>query len=107
MADLLGESIRDKAYRLLKATTRRTENSHQPVFVSELASELNLNEGEVQGAFLYLKGKRWIDTFNIDYTARINAVGHVAAEVERKSAVPRRMPSHLGSSAAPESSGAC
>ena len=85
MADSTGESIQQKAYRLLKAIKVRTENSHQPIFVAELVPELNLSEGEVQAAFRYLKGKRWIDTFNIDYTARINAAGHdVVAAVERE-----------------------
>lgn len=87
MADPAAESIQGKAYRLLKAIKARTENTHAPVFVAELAPELHLDESEVQGAFRYLKGKRWIDTFNIDYTARINAAGHdVVAEVERMNA---------------------
>jgi hypothetical protein len=87
MVDTIGETIQEKAYRLLKAIKARTENTHEPIFVAELGSTLNLSEGEVQGGFRYLKGKRWIDTFNIDYTARINAAGHdVVAEVERRSA---------------------
>jgi len=82
-----GESIQQKAYRLLKAIKARTGNSHQPIFVAELSPELHMDEGEVQGAFRYLKGKRWIETFNIDGTARINAAGHdVVAEVERRMA---------------------
>jgi len=87
MADSTSETIQQKAYRLLKAIKARTENSHQPVFVTELGPELKMNEAEVQGAFRYLKGKRWIDTFSIDYTARINASGHdVVTEVERMAA---------------------
>jgi hypothetical protein len=87
MIDPTSESIQQKAYRLLKAIKARTENSHQPVFVAELAPELLMKEAEVQGAFRYLKGKRWIDTFNIDYTARINVAGHdVVAELERVTA---------------------
>jgi hypothetical protein len=50
MADSPGESIQEKAYRLLKAIKARTENSHQPIFVADLAPDLNLNDGEVQGA---------------------------------------------------------
>jgi TIR domain-containing protein len=88
MANSIGETIQQKAYRLLKAVKARTENSHQPVFVAELAPELQMNEAEVQRAFRYLKGKRWIDTFSIDHTARINAAGHdVVAEVEQMTAV--------------------
>ena len=104
MVHSIGESIQEKAYRLLKAIKTRTENSHQPIFVAELAPELNLNEGEMQGAFRYLKGKRWIETFNIDYTARINAAGHdVIAEVERRStASASRAPAEQGSIAATE-----
>jgi DDE superfamily endonuclease/TIR domain len=87
MADSTGETIQQRAYRLLEAIRATTENSHQPVFVAELAPGLQMNEGEVRGAFRYLKGKRWIDTFNIDYTARINAAGHdVVAEVGRMTA---------------------
>jgi hypothetical protein len=104
MADSAAENTREKAYRVLKAIKVRTENSHQPIFIAELAPELNLDEGEVQGAFRYLKGKRWVDTFNIDYTARINAAGHdVIADVERWGAAGA---SHTamdqGSIAAPE-----
>src|ERR1700730_8406708 len=87
MADSTGETIQQRAFRLLEAIRATTENSHQPVFVAELAPGLQMNEGEVRGAFRYLKGKRWIDTFNIDYTARINAAGHdVVAEVGRMTA---------------------
>lgn len=81
------ESMQERAYRLLKAIKARTENAHQPIFVAELAPELDLTEDEVQGAWRYLKGKRWIETFNLDYTARINAAGHdVVTEVERRRA---------------------
>src|ERR1700690_1551930 len=84
MADSPSDPIQQKAYRLLKAIKAPTENSNQPVFVAELAPGLQINEDEVRGAFRYLKGKRWIDTFSIDDTARINAAGHdVVAEVER------------------------
>jgi hypothetical protein len=79
------EGIQDKAYRLLKEIKAQTEASNQPIFVAELAPRLKLSEREVQESFRYLKGKRWIDTFNIDYTARINAAGHDAiAEIKRR-----------------------
>jgi hypothetical protein len=75
------ESIQEKSYRLLEAIKAHTEHTNAPVFVEALVPELAMSAGEVQSAFRYLKGKRWIDTFNIDYTARINAAGHdVVAE---------------------------
>jgi hypothetical protein len=92
------ENIQQKAYRLLKAIKARTENSHQPIFVAELAPELHMGEGELQSAFRYLKDKRWIDTFNIDYTARINAAGHELVEaVDRRSAASRTPPQNADS----------
>ncbi len=70
------ESIQEKSYRLLQAIKAHTEQTHAPVFVAALAPEIDMSEGEVRGAFSYLKYRRWIDTFNVDYTARINAAGH-------------------------------
>src|ERR1700678_4422608 len=70
------ESIQEKSYRLLEAIKAHTEHTLAPVFVEALAPELGMSVGEVQGAFRYLKGKHWMDTFDIDYTARINAAGH-------------------------------
>jgi len=94
MADS-AESIQEKAYRLLKAIKTRTENSHQPIFIAELAPKLHMSEPEIQGAFRYLKGKRWIDTFNIDYSARINAAGHdVVAAVEHRNAATTKPAPH-------------
>jgi hypothetical protein len=37
MADSTSETIQQKAYRLLQAIKARTESSHQPMFVAELA----------------------------------------------------------------------
>src|SRR5256885_1639375 len=104
MADSTGETIQQRAHRLLKAIKAQTENSHQPVFVAELAPGLQMNEDEVRGAFRYLKGKHWIDTFNIDYTGRINAAGHdVVAEVEQMTAASAKFSlSDEGSTSSPE-----
>jgi phage baseplate assembly protein W len=101
-------TIQDNAYRLLKAIKAQTENTNAPVFIVELAPELRMSEGEIQGAFRYLKGKRWIDTFNIDYTARINAAGHDhVAQVEQEAPlVPFPVPNPSASFAEIERDGA-
>jgi hypothetical protein len=72
------EDVRAKALRLLKEIKTATEYSEQPVFIDELAPRLGMSEAEARGAFRYLAGKHWIDTFDIPYTGRINAAGHDA-----------------------------
>ena len=91
MADSFQETIQQKAYRLLKAIKAKTENTVEPVFDIDLARDLNMTEGEARGAFRYLAGNGWIETFNLDGAARINAVGHdVVAAVERQMAAHDR-----------------
>ena len=93
MADSTQETVQQKAYRLLVAIKAKTERSGQPVFLAELLQDLKMDEEEAQGAFRYLAGKRWIDTFNIPYTGRINAAGHdVVAAVEREMVAHNQKP---------------
>jgi TIR domain len=87
MADSPQETVQQRAYRLLKAIKAETENAVEPVFDIDLARALNMTEGEARSAFRYLAGKGWIETYNLDGAARINAAGHdVVAAVERQMA---------------------
>jgi hypothetical protein len=78
MSDPSDENIQARAIRLLEAIRSKTEKSRQPVFVSEIAHELQMDEAAAEGAFRYLADKRLVDTFSIPYTGRINAAGHDA-----------------------------
>ena len=61
--------------RLLQRIRERTEHSHEPVFVTQLAPDCQLSVPEVEAAWRYLRDQGLIDTFSILYTARINARG--------------------------------
>jgi hypothetical protein len=78
------ESSEARALRLLQAIYDRTRDASAPVFVAELAPTLGLSEGEAEGAWRYLAEKGLIKTFNIPYTARINATGTDTIENARK-----------------------
>jgi plasmid stabilization system protein ParE len=69
------ETSESRALRLLAAIDARTRNSESPVFVAELAPELEISEQDAQTAWRYLKDKQLIQIFNIPYAARINAQG--------------------------------
>jgi len=79
-----------KALRLLKAIYDHTHGRNEPIFVAELTQEAGLTEAEGQSAWRYLKGKHLIDTFNIDYTARINGAGEDVIEQAQRN--PDRTP---------------
>jgi hypothetical protein len=62
-----------KALRLLKSVYDATRSKTAPVFIKELDS--GLPEEDAKAAWRYLKDRKLIDTFNIDYTARVNGAG--------------------------------
>src|SRR5579862_1957298 len=70
-----GETSRDRAMRLLALVRERTEHTHEPVVVTDLATECQLSVAEAQAAWEYLRDHRLIDTYNLRYSARINAKG--------------------------------
>lgn len=63
----------DKALRLLKAVYDKTRGQKNPVLVTRL--DIGLTKEESEAAWRYLKEKRWIQTFSVDYTARVSAGG--------------------------------
>jgi len=74
------QKSQSKALRLLKGIYDQTRSGGDPIFVAELAEAAGLTEPESEAAWRYLKDKCLIQTFNIDYTARINAAGIHAIE---------------------------
>lgn len=79
------ESASTRAMRLLALVRERTEHSHEPVFVAELAPACQMSPEESEAAWRYLRDLRLIDTFSIPYTARINAQGIDALDSAPKS----------------------
>jgi hypothetical protein len=75
------QAVQSSALRLLQAIYDRTRDQANPVFVMEL--NVGLSEEESKSAWRYLKDKGLIQTFNLDYTARINAAGVDAIESAR------------------------
>jgi len=73
--DSQDETSRTRARRLLALVRERTEHSHEPVFVTELAAACQLSKEESEAAWRYLRDYGFIHTFSIPYTARINARG--------------------------------
>src|SRR5258708_24572151 len=65
----------DRAMQLLEAIRSRTELSTEPVVATDLAAECHLSSPEAQAAWRYLRDHHLIDTYQIDYAARINAEG--------------------------------
>jgi hypothetical protein len=64
--------------RLLKSVYDVTRATTKPVFIGKLNT--GLSPEDAKAAWRYLKDKRLVDTFNIDYTARINGAGVDAIE---------------------------
>jgi hypothetical protein len=60
----------------------RTEHSHEPIFVARLADACQLSPSEAEAAWRYLRDLGVIDTFRIEYTARINAKGIDAVDAQ-------------------------
>jgi hypothetical protein len=67
-----------KALRLLQALYGATRAKSEPVFVEELPT--GLSQEDANAAWRYLKDRGLIATFNIPYTAQINATGIDAIE---------------------------
>lgn len=63
------------SHKLLNAIYKQTKGKEEPIFVTQIANEVGLNEDEVKAAWRYLRDKKLIDIFSIPYTARINAKG--------------------------------
>jgi hypothetical protein len=79
------ETSRARAMRLLALMRERTEHTHEPVRVAELAAACQLSTSEAEAAWRYLCDIGLIDTFSVPYTARINAKGIDALESETDS----------------------
>ncbi len=78
------QKSQSKAFRLLQGIYDRTNGGGGPVFVAELAEAAGLSEPELQAAWRYLKQMGLIETFNLPYTARINAKGiHAIEDAQR------------------------
>jgi hypothetical protein len=88
------EPMQSMALRLLAAIYERTRHTGQPIFVAECAHDLGLSDDEVQAAWRYLRDKRLIETFNLDYTARINAYG--TDLIEKAQQHPDQAPAGFG-----------
>ena len=69
-----------KRDELLKAIYDTTKDRDEPVFVAQLGAQTGLSEAEANAAWRYLRDRRLIKTFNLDYTAQINARGTDAIE---------------------------
>jgi hypothetical protein len=67
-----------KALQLLKAIYDKTRSHTDPIFVSEVDSDLS--EEDAKAAWRYLRDRQLIDTFSVLYTARINGAGVDAIE---------------------------
>jgi hypothetical protein len=78
------DTSESRALRLLEAIYDRTRDSGSPVFAAELAPSLGISEEEARSAWRYLSDKHLIDTFNLLYTARVNANGKDAVEHARQ-----------------------
>src|SRR5579859_6434395 len=75
MSESAGETVRDRAMRLLGLIRDATEDSGTPVFAENLAAQAGWSTEQLRAAFRYLADKGWVDTFSIPYTGRINASG--------------------------------
>ena len=75
------QAVQSNALLMLQAIYDRTRDQTNPVFVTEL--NIGLGEEDSKAAWRYLKDKGLIQTFNLDYTARINAAGVDAIENAR------------------------
>jgi len=78
------ESVQSNALRMLQAIYDKTRDQENPVDdVTKLDIRL-ISEEDSRAAWRYLKGKGLIQTFNLDYAARINAQGVDAIENARR-----------------------
>jgi|GEM_PF-4416714 len=75
MANPITDSVQARALHLLELIRDATEASGTPVFVDQFTTETGWDAGQLQAAFRYLTSKRWVDTFSIPFTGRINAFG--------------------------------
>ena len=78
------QKSQSKALRILKGIYDQTRDGGDPIFVAELAEAAGLTEPESEAAWRYLKDRGLIETFNLHYTARINAAGIHAIEDAQK-----------------------
>jgi len=78
------EKSQTKALRLLQGIYDRTRNGEDPIFVTEPGLAAGFSEHEAQAAWRYLKDRGLIETFNLPYTARVNAAGIHAIEDARR-----------------------
>jgi hypothetical protein len=67
------KAVQSNSFRVLQAIYDRTRAQSDPVFVTEL--DIGLSEEDSKAAWRYLRDRGLIQTFNLDYTARINAPG--------------------------------
>jgi len=79
------ETSESRALRLLAAIGDNTKNTDAPVFVAQLAPGLGLSEQEVNDAWQYLADKNLIRTYNLRFTARLNAHGVDVLETAKQS----------------------
>lgn len=79
--DRRGRSVQSIALQVLQAIYDRTRGRAEPIFVTEL--NIGIGEEDSKAAWRYLKDKGLIQTFNLDYAARINATGVEAIENAR------------------------
>jgi hypothetical protein len=77
------ETVYAKAFRMLEVIYEQTRGRKEPIFVEDIRNELGLSEEDANEAWRYLRDKNLIETFNIPYTARINAYGLDAIEKAR------------------------
>jgi hypothetical protein len=72
-----------KAFRMLLVIYEKTRASKEPIMVEDIRDELGLSKEDAEAAWRYLRDKNLIQTFKIDYAARINAYGEDAVEADR------------------------
>jgi hypothetical protein len=69
------ETSEARALRLLAAIDESTQGTDAPVFVAQLAPMLGISDQDANAAWQYLADKHLIKTYNLPYTARLNAHG--------------------------------
>jgi hypothetical protein len=89
------ENSESRALRLLAAIDEKTRDTNTPVFVAELAPALGISEQEGNAAWQYLADKNLIRTYNLPYTARLNA--HGSDTLERAKQNPNQPAPSFGS----------
>jgi hypothetical protein len=89
MANSPTENLQDLAFRLLVAIKEKTERSAEPVFVTQLAPSLGMDDADAKAAFQYLDDKHLIKAYGAQFAARINAAGHDAIQEAIRDAAQR------------------